>query len=738
VSCFGDEPSPALLEGWFVQTSHRHAKPSQVFVRLTADAVLLYETSPSQPELSKAELLAPTEVVLLSKVTSLLGRGKTSNHVRLDDVRNRWWDFRIDPPSEIEPLLNTIGERLDRFRSAQSMASFKVNLTVVEEELKCRKRREESLMKRLGRCCCPCLFSDDPVHGDFSTEVVKMSKQGARKHPFRGRLSYHGTFMRDQGLAQHSDVDVQEAQAVHWSQEAVSFLKTVSKIPEGLLPDFQHSVRKGVPDSLKRTIWALAANAPGASDCKNGMDLGKFHKSVLERAFGTSVPETFMDPVPTFCEGLIGFHEAPPLTEVVKYLSLLTPEGEAALRRLLWCVQLTTHSVELCPFLPNLIACLLLFFDESETMLLVQTLINKVANDTRSDKDTSPALVLNRKMLNVQAKIFVRIGKKKSVAGEVFAHLEHIGVDVDALALRLLRDGLAHTLPFRAFCRLVGSVLAEGSDVILRYGIAVLKLQQPALLACKTAAEAEQLLADTAKTVAATPDVLEKLSRLAFSFNLSGITGLVSSGWLTGGIAPNANVPLHIFCRPRLFEPRGNCPDRVWEKIWAWVPDSCRIFDPHLVYLPAQHGTSMRTCLEKCKKHSDCPMVFFVYSLQGDIIGGFSPSMMVRTSGAYLDVTSMRRTVDDAFVFRSLRGNKGAADIYMWSGRNNFLLQASELSDFVFGGDSPAIQIGVDMLKCTTAKSETFASPSLLAKSTATGSGSDYFEMARFEVFALY
>merc|ERR1712039_393645 len=204
---------------------------------------------------------------------------------------------------------------------------------------------------------------------------------------------------------------------------------------------------------------------------------------------------------------------------------------------------------------------------------------------------------------------------------------------------------------------------------------------------------------------------IDQLSKAAFSFEVKDMSmARVSSFWGSEYVAPRtADYKPHMFCRPRLFPPRGHCPDDLWAALWAWVPTSCRIFDPHLVYTPSTHGTSLRTCLEICKKNQESPMIFFVYTKEGDIIGGFSPNIFVRTNG-YFKLRDLRRPAEDAFVFRKLH-TREKAEMFSWSGANDMLLKASEMDGLVFGGDAAAISLNKDMNRATTSSSASFGSP---------------------------
>jgi len=453
------------------------------------------------------------------------------------------------------------------------------------------------------------------------------------------------------------------------------------------------------------------------------------------------MPEEFQDPVPTFCQGIQGLEEAPPLRSAVKHLWLLTPRGETALRRLLWGMQLT-NNVEFSPFLPNLFSTLLAFFSESEAMLLVSCIIQEAHKDRMGADAPNPRIILTRQMINKQAKLLVQEGKRRQNVPQVIAHLENLGLDVHGAAAELLQDGCAHVLPFRALCRVVGSFLVEGSEVVLRYALALLRLRAPQILACGTSEAAKEQLQNLGHDLGDTPDAIDNMTKVAYSMVLKE-DGLArqSSNWGSTYVSPKMDYMPHIFCRPRLFEPCGKCPGEVWEVLWSFVPQTCRILDPRLIYSPAVHGTSLRTCLEITKKYAESPMMFFLFTTSGDIIGGFSPQMLVRTSG-YLRLSELSRPVEDAFVFRRLCGR--TVEVFVWSGENELILQASEVSGMAFGGDAPAISINKDLQRAHSSSSQSFRSPPLFEayeeeanKSRAPRVSNADFEVLGFEVLAL-
>lgn len=162
---------------------------------------------------------------------------------------------------------------------------------------------------------------------------------------------------------------------------------------------------------------------------------------------------------------------------------------------------------------------------------------------------------------------------------------------------------------------------------MILYGLGLLKLQSPAILACKSTSDASTLLEGLGETLD-NAEALESLTKAAFVMQVhSASFRRVSMKPVRIETLPKAHTQNHLFCRPRLFEPRGSCPDDLWPPLWAELAASFRIYDPQLVYCPGMHGTSVRTCLEICKNHQGSPMIFFLYTLEGVILGGFSPAI---------------------------------------------------------------------------------------------------------------
>ncbi|CAE7392370.1 SPAC4G8.04, partial [Symbiodinium necroappetens] len=198
----------------------------------------------------------------------------------------------LSTPRLLRARAEALAKRFDKFKTARRRSS--MYTAVQQDDLK-QQLEAASQQRRPWRrllALLPCA-----PRRDFSEAV------GGSFVPYRGSREGVGDLVDQDALSQVTDADLMEAQALHWSDLAVTFLQTCKGLPEDLLPDFLYSVRKGVPDGLKRLIWPLAAGQALASKVSD-VNADDVYNNLLERSFGGVHPHEFQDPVPTFCQGV--------------------------------------------------------------------------------------------------------------------------------------------------------------------------------------------------------------------------------------------------------------------------------------------------------------------------------------------------------------------------------------------------------------------------------------------------
>ncbi|CAE7817537.1 SPAC4G8.04 [Symbiodinium sp. CCMP2456] len=157
------------------------------------------------------------------------------------------WQLTPASPELVTKWAEALAKRFDKFKTARRRSS--MYTAVQQDDLK-QQLEAASQQRRLWRrllALLPCA-----PRRDFSEAV------GGSFVPYRGSREGVGDLVDQDALSQVTDADLME-------DSAVTFLQTCKGLPEDLLPDFLYSVRKGVPDGLKRLIWPLAAGQALAS-----------------------------------------------------------------------------------------------------------------------------------------------------------------------------------------------------------------------------------------------------------------------------------------------------------------------------------------------------------------------------------------------------------------------------------------------------------------------------------------
>merc|ERR1719506_1368725 len=230
------------------------------------------------------------------------------------------------------------------------------------------------------------------------------------------------------------------------------------------------------------------------------------------------------------------------------------------------------------------------------------------------------------------------------------SHLFQLGIDLEDVAAKALRDGLASILPFRAMCRVYGAFLAEGCEVFAR-SIVALWSHRRGLLRTSPGPEFAQSLLLPPRTgsgvleVPYAPDGRD-LSR-ATTMDLAHMGGESCSryGGLLLGVEDLANMASAIkipaslqnvkvkdavlptcladssvmmegrlCCRPRLSgDPSSLVWDALWPYMWQWLPQLERTLEPLLTFSSKRDGYNLTALLCQCEKaQSGTPMFLVV------------------------------------------------------------------------------------------------------------------------------
>jgi hypothetical protein len=236
--------------------------------------------------------------------------------------------------------------------------------------------------------------------------------------------------------------------------------------------------RHGIDVSGRRSAWmALATNtdaagsgfsSPLASTASSQMAREHYYRAALREVFGN------LDPLPSkiFRIPFLGVEPAVLPEEATVLLSQPSIAVSAAHDRII-CVLAQLHSLRYCPQVPNLALILLGYLSESETFSAMEHLL-------RHNRE-QPMLLLSKRDETAFIKTFRTL--VKSYYPQLSAHLEALGAPVRAIYSSWFRGFFTGWLPIEDCHRVIDAYLYEGPKVLIRYGLALLKIAKRRLKA---------------------------------------------------------------------------------------------------------------------------------------------------------------------------------------------------------------------------------------------------------------
>lgn len=237
--------------------------------------------------------------------------------------------------------------------------------------------------------------------------------------------------------------------------------------------------RAGLPQESRRRAWAaltgVSTNTAPASSATAAEDQARAWEQ-QEHYYRASLREVFgnLDPLPSkiFRIPFLGVEPAVLPEEATVLLAQPSIAVSAAHDRII-CVLAQLHSLRYCPQVPNLALILLGFLSESETFSAMEALL-------RRNKEM-PMLLLSKRDETAFIKTFRTL--VKSYYPQLSAHLEALGAPVRAIFASWFRGFFTGWLPIEDVHRVVDAYLFEGPKVLIRFGLALLKIAKRKLKA---------------------------------------------------------------------------------------------------------------------------------------------------------------------------------------------------------------------------------------------------------------
>uniref|UniRef100_K3WIP8 Rab-GAP TBC domain-containing protein n=1 Tax=Globisporangium ultimum (strain ATCC 200006 / CBS 805.95 / DAOM BR144) TaxID=431595 RepID=K3WIP8_GLOUD len=153
-----------------------------------------------------------------------------------------------------------------------------------------------------------------------------------------------------------------------------------------------------------------------------------------------------------------------------------TSMGE--LRRILQAYSLRNPDIGYCQSMNFLAAILLHHMEEEEAFWVLVAMVEELTPHYHA-----------RSMAGSRAdqRVFSDLVQQKLPS--LYQHMQHLGVDFEPFTLKWFLCSFLNTLPFEPVLRIWDLLFCEGSHVLLRVGLTLLKLMQPRILACDDAIE---------------------------------------------------------------------------------------------------------------------------------------------------------------------------------------------------------------------------------------------------------
>lgn len=244
-------------------------------------------------------------------------------------------------------------------------------------------------------------------------------------------------------------------------------------------------IRKGIPPQLRPKVWLSISGAAKKR---------------------STVPDSYYEDLSKAVQGKVTAatrqidHDLPRTFPSHPWLD--TPDGHAALRRVLVGYSFRDSHVGYCQGLNYVAALLLLVMKTEEDVfwMLAVLLENVLVNDCYTD---------NLSGCHVEQRVFRDLLAKK--LPRVAAHLEHLEFDVSLVATEWFLCLFAKSLPSETTMRVWDVLFNEGAKVLFRVALAIFKMREDDILAAQQIGDVISILHDTTHH-AFDPDALLKVA----------------------------------------------------------------------------------------------------------------------------------------------------------------------------------------------------------------------------------
>ena len=536
--------------------------------------------------------------------------------------------------------------------------------------------------------------------------------------------------------AEDSELDL----LITYSKAPCSLLRGPAHSPPTVSKDLKAALRTGLPLWLRGLVWALlSSGGTRASASPHGF------AAALTRVFGVASIDAVPSPlhnVPSFSavglEDTIGVPDSLPSAVL---------EAHEVREANIVLILLATENPDLSfvPALPELVACLVLFMDPATAFWTVTGMIE----ESRTRGWYFP---LSRSALALFVETFASLAKSKA-KGAVSALAAH-DLAVSDVAIPWFRSLFLGHLPLYAVVTLMDAYMNEGSKILYRVGLALLRALTPALKTASSQEDALSILGTAVWELGNDRDAFHAMLKAGYKIHLQRKKfAKLTSAHAAAGVDESSYGQAVLYYRPDLQPASDLVPYESLSLLWYTLPSRYRIHGARRVFASGEDGYSLALARARVIDAADqigdaTAPILMLFSLNpGAVVGAYlsrgfaSPSVLedaTRDSGGLPSWEGNGET----FVFllqdpgslydgKAIEQDPSAAagtpvQTYTWdpagpaSGRKAFyrFFDDPESGDLALAvGESPtgrALAISSDFGSLATGPSTTFNSPPLL------------------------
>lgn len=233
---------------------------------------------------------------------------------------------------------------------------------------------------------------------------------------------------------------------------------------------FDSLLRSGVPPHLRGRVWWMCSgaaekqSAAGEDSYPNLVKRLHMLSKCASMEIEKDLPRTF------------------PVEQETDSEERLRKSSMGELRRVLQAYSLRNPAIGYCQSMNFLAAVLLHHMEEEEAFWVLVAMVEELTPHYHTCSMSGS---------RADQRVFSDLVQQKLPA--LYQHMRALGVDFEPFTLKWFLCLFLNTLPFEPVMRIWDVVFCEGSHVLLRVGLTLLKLNQPRILACDDAIEVYEM-----------------------------------------------------------------------------------------------------------------------------------------------------------------------------------------------------------------------------------------------------